>query len=157
MAWLPQAITTIATGLVAVVAVWLTSRLASRRAHDERTWNRKADAYSAIFEALDDFQRWYDTYLEREFDGRELSEQQSADLTESSKQARLKLARVLASQSWLLPVEIEERIRALNEALDERHESWFESVDAGAFEVRQAKKDVLLIAQRELGRPRLAG
>src|SRR5690242_10498963 len=48
------------SAFVAFLVVWLTSRLASIRAHDDRVWDRKAGAYAAIFEALYDMEVFFD-------------------------------------------------------------------------------------------------
>lgn len=52
MDWI-QAIVSLATGIViAVLSAWLTVRFALRRFYSEKWWERKAAAYTAIFEAL---------------------------------------------------------------------------------------------------------
>ena len=61
--------------LIGLFGVWIGSWLANRRAHDDRIWQRKAEAYGKILEALNIMMWSYEsdltdleTYREREAD-----------------------------------------------------------------------------------------
>ena len=49
--------------LIGLLGVWMGSLLTSRRAHDDRIWQRKAEAYGKILEALNIMMRSYEDDL----------------------------------------------------------------------------------------------
>jgi hypothetical protein len=138
---------------VALGVVWLTSQLATRRAHREKLWERRAQAFSIIFEALYDFSSWYDDHMEDEFRHREVDDETQKRRDETYRAAKDRLYRTLAREDWLLSDKVKERLTALTKALDAHHDAWFEMLDDGYRAVSQTKKDLVKIAKSELGQP----
>ena len=52
---------------VAIAAVWLAARFAYQQAHIGRVWERKAEAYSEILEALHEIQEWFRVEMDDEY------------------------------------------------------------------------------------------
>jgi hypothetical protein len=135
---------------VAITAVWLAAQFAAKQAHLGRAWDRKAEAYSAILEALHEMEEWYSQNLDDEFQHREVDEATKKARDAGYSAARKLLRRSIAREVWLLPKDVQERILAMNKVLAARYESWFEDVDAGFAEVRKAAADVARLAQTGL-------
>lgn len=53
------------------LAVWLASRFAAVRSHEDKVWLRKSEAYGHILEALADIRDWYAVNFEDEAVGLE--------------------------------------------------------------------------------------
>lgn len=139
---------------VAIAAVWLAARFAYRQAHIGRVWERKAEAYSEILEALHEIEEWFRAEMDDECSRREVAENVQASRNAEYQDARKRLRRRIAREVWLLPNEAQQRIAAMNVEMSKRQDSWFEHLDNGACEVRSAVKDITELAQAELGGPK---
>lgn len=145
------AIGSIATSsAVAIAAVWLASKFAYRQAHIGRVWERNAEAYSEILEAMHEIEEWFRAELDDEFLGREVSEEVQAARNSEYHVARKILRRRIAREVWLLPKEAQQRIASMNTSMSVRQNSWFEHLDTGLCQVRNAISDIAELAQREL-------
>ena len=140
----------ITSGLVTITAVVLAARFAAEQAHLGRTWQRKAEAYSAILEALHEMEEWFSQALDDEYLSREVDAATSAARTADYQAARKLLRRSIAREVWLLPSTVQGRVVTMNKMLAARHDSWFENVDAGHFEVRKAVGDIAEAAYGDL-------
>ena len=149
------AISTAITAAIAVFAVWLTSRLAIQRTHDDRIWIRKADAYSAISQSIKVMERVYIDWEAEATGSKEFSSDIEKEQIAQNTLAMQQLFSTVAANAWLLSEEVEQRCNKMISVLNVRHESWFEHVMDCAYELSKAHKDVLAIAKKELGRPRL--
>lgn len=94
----------IAPGVIAaLVASWVTVRLALGRFKKEALWQRKLDAYTRILDALH-VCRLRSEQLERELsEGSKLSSEQQKDMDQKYSSARSELQRVIDSGSLILP------------------------------------------------------
>ena len=138
---------------VAITAVWLAAQFASRQAHLGRVWDRKAEAYAAILEALHEMDEWFSQTLDDEFLARDVSKAIKKARAEDYGAARKLLRRSIAREVWLLPTTVEQRIKNMNKVLAARHESWFEDIDTGCSEVRRTIADVAALAKSDLKNP----
>jgi hypothetical protein len=146
-AFLPAIITAIASFLGA----WIAAKLALGRFYREKIWERKVAAYTAIFEALHDIHRWYDTHLESEMTHRELKDDYISELSESYNKAKVNLHRRLDAEIWIIPDSCQDRLRKMFKVLDKRYDSWFEDLDGGAWELSMTIKDLRDLVQQDLG------
>jgi hypothetical protein len=80
--WLPTAGSFLTSIVVAVVTAYLAVHLALKRFYFEKWWERKAEAYSAILEALHHVRNHTDHNLESLKHGVDLSLESDAELTE---------------------------------------------------------------------------
>ncbi|MGJ0455044.1 MAG: hypothetical protein ACR65T_17720 [Methylocystis sp.] len=124
--------------VLSIGSAWLTARLALRRFVREKAWERKTGVYAQIFEALHDMRNWYDAHLDAEFRHAELDPAQQEELTEAYRKAKASLSRKLSSETWLLPHSCLERISQLERALSQRHDTFFEEIDNGSYEIGKA-------------------
>ena len=138
---------------VAVAAVWLAARYAYRQAHIGRVWERKADAYSEILEALHEIDEWFRLALDDEYLRREVADDVEAARNTDYQDARKKLRRRVAREIWLLPQDAQARITMMNTEMSKRQDSWFEYLDVGSFEVRKAIEDITKQTQKDLRGP----
>lgn len=138
---------------VAIAAVWLAARFAYRQAHIGRVWERKAEAYSEILEALHEIQEWFRVEMDDEYSRREVSEEVQAARTSEYNDARKRLRRRIAREVWLLPNEAQQRIAAMNTEMSKKQDSWFEHLDNGLYEINKVIGDVVKLAQAELRGP----
>lgn len=139
---------------VAIAAVWLAARFAYRQAHIGRVWERKAEAYSEILEALHEIEEWFRAEMDDEYSRREVAEDVQASRNAEYQDARKRLRRRIAREVWLLPNETRQRIAIMNTEMAKRQDSWFEHLDNGSCEVRNAVKDITQLAQTELSGPK---
>ena len=143
------------SAFVAVLAVWLTSRLASIRAHDDRVWDRKAGAYSAIFEALFDMELFFDKHLNDYMNGLDVSPDENTERHRAYASARHRLGQVMAREVWLLSDAVKAEKDELSSKLERRYENWFEDIDSGCAAVIAARKAITRLASADLRRPSL--
>lgn len=138
---------------VAVTAVWLAARYAHRQAHVGRVWERKADAYSEILEALHEMDAWFRIALDDEYARREVADDIEKERSADYDAARKKLRRRIGREIWLLAPETRKRIDAMQEEIAKRQESWFEYLDVGSYEIRKTIADIADLARTELREP----
>ena len=130
---------------------WLAARFALSRFYLERTWERRADAYTAIFDALHDMEKWFDKHIESEEQGRELSKDDVARLTEDYQKAGADLKRRVAKETWLISDNFRSRLRALEEALSQRTTTnWPEFLETSSGALNSAVDDLRRIARSDL-------
>jgi hypothetical protein len=82
---------------------WLAAQLAFNRFSREKVWERKAAAYTAIFEVMHTIWKWCDKYLEAAILSRDLDVPTVDRLHAEMKEAKEKLALRLAGEIWLIP------------------------------------------------------
>src|SRR5690348_10963813 len=93
---------------------WLAAHLALRRFYQERIWERKTAAYTAIFEALHYMGQLYDKHFEARIRLEGMADEETSKLAfEAGEKARAELQRRLASETWLIPDECRIRLEKL--------------------------------------------
>jgi hypothetical protein len=137
--------------ITAPLAAWLTARFALHRFYRERVWERKAAAYTAIFEALHDMRQWFDEHMTAGMRGYDIPEAEQSRLGESYREAKARLELRLDAERWLLPQACFDRLKDMTRDLEKHRESWFENLDEGLYATRTAMEDMRPIAQRDLG------
>ncbi len=73
--------------ITAVIASYITVRLSLRRFYSEKWWEKKAEAYSAILEALHYMKRSFDEDLEADMLRREIPEDRKEQLRQKYREA----------------------------------------------------------------------
>lgn len=137
--------------VAALVAVWMTSHLASKRTMSEKIWERKANAYGAILEALHEMDAWYTVNMNDEMLQREPSDEVADERYKHYKEARKRLRGVVGRESWLIDPAVTECMKSIEDALERRYDSWFENLDAGGTAVGKATQRIMELAAKELG------
>lgn len=142
------------SGVVAVAVVVLGANFAGKQAHLQKIWDRKAESYTAILEALHEMDEWFSQALDDEYLRRDVDETISAARATDYRAAYKRLKRSVAREVWLLPDAVQDRTVAMNKVLSARYESWFEDIDAGCSEVRKTVRDIAEYARGDLIRAR---
>lgn len=138
-----------------IVALWLGAKMAENKTYREKIWERKAEAYGTILDAIDTMARQM-TYWTRDV---ERSIERTLDETTAAHQqfrtASRGLASTLARESWLLPMPVQAEIDRLHTELNRDFNDYHESVDNGAFEARKALDTIRSLARIDMGSDKL--
>lgn len=103
---------TIVTGIViAVVSTYLTFYLSLTKFRTERWWERKADAYLKIIDALHRSKALTENYLEAQEEGRVVSKEEDKKLTEDSKKAHKEINMAIEIGALLLSNEALKKLK----------------------------------------------
>jgi hypothetical protein len=82
---------------------WIASKLALGNYYRQQRWERKAAAYTSIFESLHAIERWHQKHFDASIEGKEISEERQKVLQAEANKAEGDLERCLAGQRWILP------------------------------------------------------
>lgn len=148
----------IETAIIAIIpsflGAWIAARLAFARFSREKIWERKAAAYTAIFEALHYIGRWYESHYEASLIQKDIGEDKEKQLKADANKAEDELERRLASETWLIPAEcrtrLEKMTRDLKNSEYEQRTSWQGFLEDGAFIVKTATDDLRLMTVDDL-------
>lgn len=141
----------LASAGVAWLAASLTARFSLARFRKEKTWERKAAAYTTILEALGDLFAWFDKNLDAHYGQSELSEAMRNDLGAAFSKAHKEMTRTIAGQVWLLDPSVGSSIKLMNKTLDdEDFPDWHSHLEYGYGAVKKARDDITAFARRDL-------
>lgn len=141
---------TLITGIiVAVVSARVTVHFALKRFHSQKWWERKAEAYAAIVEALHHVRNYADTHLAFLARGERLPEAGDKELTQKLKDAMSELRKRYDIGNFVISTEAVAAMNALMKELDEstQEESWHTHLD-----LKLDAVDKCLASMRELAR-----
>lgn len=139
------------SAVASFVGAWLAANFALRRFYKERIWERKAAAYSAIFEALHIIEQWYDKHYDAYFEQRELPDEVTKKLRTNADAAEEDLERRLAAETWLIPTHCRERLTKLTNDLKKRDGDWFAYLDTGVGAILKATNELREMVRADLG------
>lgn len=138
--------------VIAVVTAVVTVKLAFRRFRSERWWEKKAEAYSKIVEALHHMKRYYMEEIAAYEKGTRLDEARQTELGGRLKEGvdAIKLAADVGTS--LISDEAVECIEKLHKGLSEvsTEEDWYGYIDAKCAEVESCLKTMRSVARRDL-------
>jgi hypothetical protein len=157
--YLPDFWPYILTATASFLGAWVAARFALTRFYREKIWERKAAAYTAIFEALHFIDNWYSKHFDAYITQRELTKEETDKLRAAANDAEAELERRLASETWLIPDDCRLRLKKLTTDLKERQEDWFQYLDAGQATLQTATDELREMVHADLhlhSRPRLA-
>ena len=134
------------------IGAWLAAQLAFNRFSREKVWERKAAAYTAIFEAMHTISRWYEKHLEAAILSRTLDVPTTDRLHAETNEAKAELARRLASETWLIPAHCRRRLdKMIDDLDDQRPESWEQYLEGGYSIIKAATDDLRAAVESDLG------
>jgi glycine/D-amino acid oxidase-like deaminating enzyme len=145
-------------GAVASIAggafgAWFAARLSLGHYFSQRVWDRRAEAYTAIFTALDIMAEWYRSHLKDLMTNRETSDEEDNRRIASYQAANEELRQRLARETWLIPDHARERIARLHADLDSHHgpeAGWADIVLNGRDTIEGAIDDLRRLARADL-------
>lgn len=137
---------------IAVISSWVTVRLALRRFYSEKWWERKAEAYSEIIEALYDVYNSIVTTLKRgDWGAKQVPEEIREIISERSEEGYYKIVRAVGIGAFIISDEAVDELTKLHrktnmplgeilyDSLDERRSLYKQAIDT----IRElAKKDL---------------
>jgi hypothetical protein len=158
ISWVNLMFGQIETALLTIVGssfgAWIAARLAFTRFSREKIWERKAAAYTAIFEALHYIGRWYEKHYEASIEAKEIDDEKTKQLKADANKAEDELERRLASETWLLPAHCRLRLKKMIDDLKNsayRHTMWQEFLEDGGHIISTATDDLRNLVEIDLG------
>jgi hypothetical protein len=121
----------IIAAVASFLGAWFAAQLALGRFYREKLWQRKVEAYSAMFDALHHMNRWFEEHLRAARASREIPDQTSNQLGSSYDKAQAELLRRLDSEIWLLPADCRTRLSERLNPVGRHFDSNLEMFDAG--------------------------
>jgi hypothetical protein len=109
-------LTALLSAAAAFIGSWLAARFALDRFYHERIWERRAAAYTAIFDALHDQQNWY-AAADAMMDGRKQSAEEKAKVSADADAAEAAMMRRIDSEIWLVSDQFLDRLAKLLQEL----------------------------------------
>jgi len=134
----------------AVIGGWLTALFALGRFQKGKLWERKTEAYTAIFAALHDMGRWFDDHFDATERGTEIPMDRQTEMSRDYRRARDALYKRIAGESWVLPSDCIDRIGQLRKQLDVEDHDWIKILDAHSFAISTAMDDLRRLVRRDL-------
>jgi hypothetical protein len=141
------------TGIVVgAVSSWITAQLSLRKFRTERWWERKAEMYSRIIEALHNSKAFADTHLKAELKGRELAEKDKELLRQRSEAAHEEISKAMDIGAFLLSNKAQTRLKQYQKETEQagQQQSWFEYLDADWAATDKCLNDMIEIAKNDL-------
>jgi len=141
--------------VVGIVTAFVTVRLALSRFRQERWWERKAQAYADLFEALFDVQWHARRRIEEIEEGSQFVEGYMQRLADRASTGYSEIRKYAAIGPFLFSSETASRLAQLEKSLDrpshdaDPHDEWSETLDA----VTAALRDLRTMAHRDLRLP----
>jgi hypothetical protein len=138
--------------VVGVVCTWITARLAIQRFRAEWLWERRADAYKAVIEALHNAKAVSTTYLRMEEHREEPTEKMQNDLNLRANLARNAIEKAIDVGSFLLSENAIDRLeKYMNEINSVSREQAFDSyLDENIAATGSCLNDIVPIAKEDL-------
>ena len=147
--WISKIVLSLAT---AGFAAWLTVRLTLKRFVSEKLWEKRAEAYGAILEALHDMKRYPDGILDSFEVGGEISENQKTELLVRYRKANHELNRRVEVEQFFLSDNLLTEISALNKklAMARKLDDGYSVVDESFDAINDAQGKIREIAKAHL-------
>jgi hypothetical protein len=152
--WLTTILSSLIPSLIVGVCIAVFSvRLALRRFHAERWWERKAEAYSRIVEALYHAKEYCAARSSDEKTaGRQITPEREKELSEGYQHACRELRKAASVGAYIISDEVAKVLSALEKRprLDPKDTAWVEIFDADYEAYKKALGDVRTLAKKDL-------
>jgi hypothetical protein len=152
--WITSLLTTIAPSLVvAICTAIITVRLSLRRFRAERWWERKADVYSRIVEALHNAMEYCEAMSDESLTHVEITPERKAQLIQDYRQATLELRKATGVGAFIISSRVAEALARLQSRpeLDWEKTPTFEFYDHEREGYKAALAEIRELAKRDLG------
>ena len=144
----------IVSGIVVAFATsWLTINHSLRRFYSEKWWERKAEAYSSIVEALYDVKNNLDALIRVEEVGREMPEETRKGLFAKSAEGYERINRQAGVGAFIISEDASKELASLKSDLDEISSAdmgFYDWADRRASRVRDSLDKLRLLAKADL-------
>jgi hypothetical protein len=150
---------TLAAAILAFVASVIATVVAAyngrfRRYALERWWDRKAEAYARVIEALADLVYYHETHLRAAEEHRDLSDEKRGEIETAWKRGSAEVRRAAAIGAFLISPKAEAALKALYEPSTSKVHAndWYGAVEDGYVSTRAALTAVVEAAKNDLHR-----
>ena len=152
--WLSTILSTVLPSLVVgVCTAIITVRLSLRRFHAERWWERKAEAYSRIVEALHSVMVYWSARLREEQTGQKLDKERGKRLFEDYNRAARELNKAAGVGAYIISEDVATSLRRLQERprMDPGDCAWLEIYEEEYDAHSKALTEIRQLAKKDLG------
>jgi hypothetical protein len=138
--------------LIAAITSWITVRLALRQFYSQKWWERKADAYTRIMEALYHVKNNLQTLLNAEETGSQIPEDRREELGLRSRESYQEIYKAEGIGAFIISEKASEILSELSQNLNKakRERSWYEYLDENLFAINNCLEDLRYEAKRDL-------
>jgi hypothetical protein len=151
--WLSSLLITLFPPLtVGICTAIITVRLTLRRFHAERWWERKADAYSRIIEALYIAVDYFDTMSDEVLSEHKISPERQKELYTHFQHASLELRKVTHIGAYIISEDIAIALQELERRpqLDPSQSGWYEMLVDDYVAHKEALVKIKKLAKKDL-------
>jgi hypothetical protein len=143
----------IAAIVVAVTSAWVTVQLSLQRFRREKWWERKADAYSRIIEALHNAKVFASEHWDASMRGRSVPDEADKELRQQANVGRKEILRASDVGAFLISPEAVKLLLQYQKESEEARltTSWQEYLDNDLDAVNKCLKGMIAVAKRDLG------
>lgn len=137
---------------IAGASSWITVQLSRLQFRSERWWEKKAQAYERVIEAFHNSKKFASEHLDAAHKGRDVDGMRDAELRKLAKEARDEIIRASDIGSFILSSNasiILAKYKAESEAA-EKHDTWWEYLDADLSLTDRYMKEFIVEAHRDL-------
>jgi hypothetical protein len=144
--------------IIAVISARVTVHFALKRFYLEKWWERKAEAYSSIIEALHHMKNYADHQMAFHERGRELPEDGKKELSEKMRCGIAEIRKRADIGAFVISEEAVVALRTLQKDLDEstNTQDWYEHLDQWLWAVNKCLDSMRSIAKNDLKGPMTA-
>jgi hypothetical protein len=143
-------------GRLAIVGVssgLFVSLLANRDFRRQRWWERRADAYSRVIEALSDMLDYYSNLYDAELEHRKLPPEREAELETHWRQGLRHVRRAANAGAFLFSAEAEAALEEFMSADKTFHDSHFEHLEHYHVAIEKCLRSFVSTSKRDLQIP----
>jgi hypothetical protein len=130
---------------------WFAAKLALGNYYRQQIWERKAEAYTVILEAIFTIERWFEKQFDATAMGKELSHNDEQRLRDEGRKAEEDLEKCLAGHAWMLPSPFCERsYKMIADAEAVNTAMWQEFLDKSIAIFERATDDLRRLVRQDL-------
>jgi len=150
-----QAGITIFTGVfIAVITSWLTVQFSLKQFRDQKWWEKKANTYERILEALHKSKKFSDEHLKAEYTNRDVKEERNNELRKQANESREEILRAIDVGAFYLSDEAVQILKKYDADTDDLAslDTWYEYLDADNTICHRTLEKLIVIAKQDLKR-----
>lgn len=150
--FIPNIVTGLASG---GLSAWITYRLAFRRFRAEKWWERRADAYSGIVEALHNSLKFADTHIDYMQKGSDVPPEKDAAVRKAAQAGRDDILRAVnVGKLFLSSAALNRLTRFLEESENIKAEMWLDYLETDYELTNTCLNEFAQLAREDLGTTR---
>jgi hypothetical protein len=134
------------------LSAWITYRLAFRRFRAEKSWERRADAYTKVVEALHDSLKFADTHLRHAEKGSDVPPEKDAVVRKAAQEGHDEIRRTAdVGKLFLSSTALNRLARFAEESDNVEAETWFDYLEKNYELTSMCLNEFVQLARQDLG------